>query len=224
MSKHIEDAFEIWQPEPRWHVLIAVCAVAGLYFALPEDLISGPRWLFPAIVFALVVPTFIMHAKKYHRIERILGFILSTVLTLGMIVSVIEMVEALPDIKSASRLLTSAAFLWFTNVIVFALWYWRIDAGGPHRREKRAGHPDGSFLFPQMTMPPAAKTDADQTDWSPNFIDYLFVAFNTSTAFSPTDVPVLDRWAKVLMMIQSVISLTVIALLAARAVNIFSQS
>ncbi|HVE56772.1 MAG TPA: hypothetical protein VNB22_08085 [Pyrinomonadaceae bacterium] len=225
MSNHrAEDISDAWQPEPRWHVLIAVSAVAGLYFALPEDLVSGPRWLFPAIVFALVVPTFIMHAKRYHRIERILGFILSGVLTLGMIVSVIEMVQALPDIKSASLLLSSAGFLWFTNVIVFALWYWRIDAGGPHRREKREGHPDGSFLFPQMTMPPEAKTDANQDEWSPNFIDYLFIAFNTSTAFSPTDVPVLDRWAKALMMTQSVISLTVIALLAARAVNILSQS
>jgi len=224
MSNRTENVSDGWQPEPRWHVLIAVSAVAGLYFALPHDLIVGPRWLFPLIVFALLVPTFIMHAKKYHQIERILGFALSIVLTLGMIVSVIQMIRALPEIKSATLLLTSAGLLWFTNVIVFALWYWRLDAGGPHRREKRAGHPDGSFLFPQMTMPPEAKTNANQTDWSPNFIDYVFLAFNTSTAFSPTDAPVLARWAKVLMMLQSIISLTVIALLAARAVNILSQS
>jgi hypothetical protein len=224
MSKRTANVSETWQPEPRWHALIAVLAVGSLYAALPSELIIEPRWLFPTIVFALVVPTFIMHAKKYHRIERTLGFTLSGVLTFGMIVSVIQMIRALPEIKSASRLLSSAAFLWFTNVIVFALWYWRIDAGGPHRREKRTGHPDGSFLFPQMTLPPAATADAKPDEWSPNFIDYLFVAFNTSTAFSPTDVPVLDRWAKVLMMTQSIISLTVIALLAARAVNIFSQS
>jgi hypothetical protein len=224
MNKRTEIVSDTWTPEPRWHALIAVMAVGGLYAALPSELIIEPRWLFPTIVFALLVPTFITHAKKYHRIDRMLGFALSCVLTFGMIVSVIELVKALPEIKSASRLLISAGFLWFTNVIVFALWYWRIDAGGPHRREKRAGHPDGSFLFPQMTLPPEAKTDAKLDEWSPNFIDYLFVAFNTSTAFSPTDVPVLDRWAKVLMMTQSVISLTVIALLAARAVNILSQS
>jgi hypothetical protein len=116
-------------------------------------------------------------------------------------------------------LLRSAAALWVTNVLVFALWYWRLDAGGPHQRDLRAGHPSGSFLFAQMTfreddVPPEWK------GWSPTFIDYLFLAFNTSTAFSPTDVPVLSRWAKLLTMAQASISLTVVVILAARAVNI----
>ena len=93
-------------------------------------------------------------------------------------------------------------------------------AGGPHERDKRLGHANGSFLFPQMTMSEEARREAEQLDWSPNFVDYLFLAFNTSTAFSPTDVPVLSRWAKILMMLQSVLSLLIIALLAARAVNI----
>ncbi len=222
MSKSAPNTSENWQPEPRWHALIAVAAVGGLYTALPSELIIEPRWLFPAIVFALLVPTVITHAKEYHRINQILGFTLSGVVTLGMIASVLLLVNALPDkTESARELLISAVSLWLTNVIVFALWYWRLDAGGPHGRDKTAGHPRGAFLFPQMTMSPKAKTDAEQTDWSPNFIDYLFIAFNTSTAFSPTDVPVLARWAKVLMMLQSVISLTVIALLAARAVNTF---
>jgi hypothetical protein len=116
--------------------------------------------------------------------------------------------------------MVSAASVWTTNVLVFALWYWRLDAGGPHGRESRLGHSEGAFLFPQMTMLPEAKAAARLEDWSPNFFDYLFLAFNTSTAFSPTDTPVLARWGKVLMMIQSVISLAVLALLAARAVNI----
>ena len=100
------------------------------------------------------------------------------------------------------------------------MWYWRLDAGGPHQRELTPGHTDGAFLFPQMTMDPAAKIAAGEHNWEPNFVDYLFLAFNTSTALSPTDVPVLSRWAKILMMIQALISLLVIALLAARAVNI----
>ena len=87
-------------------------------------------------------------------------------------------------------------------------------------RELTPGHADGAFLFPQMTMDPAAKIAAGEHNWEPNFIDYLFLAFNTSTALSPTDVPVLSRWAKILMMIQALISLLVIVLLAARAVNI----
>jgi hypothetical protein len=153
--------------------------------------------------------------------NRILGFTVTSVVTLGMIVSVVLLVTALPQHKeSPTELLTSAASLWATNVLVFTLWYWRLDAGGPHSRDRRLGHTDGSFLFPQMTMTPDIKAAAGETNWSPNFFDYLFLAFNTSTAFSPTDVPVLARWAKILMMLQSVISLTVLALLAARAVNI----
>jgi hypothetical protein len=116
--------------------------------------------------------------------------------------------------------LRAAAALWATNILVFASWYWRLDAGGPHERARTPGHADGAFLFPQMTMDPAAKLAAGEHEWEPNFVDYLFLAFNTSTALSPTDVPVLSRWAKALMMIQALISLLVLVLLAARAVNI----
>ena len=117
-------------------------------------------------------------------------------------------------------MLVSAVALWTTNILVFALWYWRFDAGGPHYRERRAGHPDGAFLFPQMTMDTSALREAGQSQWSPNFVDYLFLAFTTSTALSPTDTPVLARWAKILMMLQAFTSLLILALLAARAVNI----
>lgn len=138
-----------------------------------------------------------------------------------MIVSVTLLIWALPPHKeSPSALLLSATSIWLTNILVFALWYWRLDAGGPHGRESRRGHTEGAFLFPQMSMPPEAKAAARQQKWSPNFMDYLFLAFTTSTAFSPTDAPVLARWTKALMMLQSLISLTVLALLAARAVNI----
>ena len=118
------------------------------------------------------------------------------------------------------QLLRSAALLWVSNFLVFASWYWRLDGGGPHQRAMTPGHTDGAFLFPQMTMHPDAKVAAGEEEWEPNFVDYLFLAFNTSTAFSPTDVPVLSRWAKLLMMVQAMISLLVIALLAGRAVNI----
>jgi hypothetical protein len=114
----------------------------------------------------------------------------------------------------------SAASIWTSNVLVFALWYWRLDAGGPHGRDTRRGHASGAFLVPQMTMAPTQQAAAALVDWSPNFIDYLFLAFNTSTAFSPTDTPVLARCGKILMMLQSLISLTVLAILAARAVNL----
>ena len=196
-------------------------AATGLYLALPPYMIIGPRWLFPAVIIALLVPTVITHRAHKHSLNRILGFTVTGLVTIGMIVSVVLLIAALPSHKeSPTELLISAAALWTTNVLVFALWYWRLDAGGPHGRDSRLGHPDGAFLFPQMTMPPETKVKSKQHTWSPNFLDYLFIAFNTSTAFSPTDVPVLARWGKALMMLQSMISLTVLVLLAARAVNI----
>ena len=208
-------------PEPRWPAWLAVLAVGGLHTALPSYLVIGPRWVFLTIVLALLVPTVISHAKKHHQLNRVIGIAVTSTVTLGLIVSVTLLISALPAHKETpTELLLSAASLWFTNILVFALWYWRLDAGGPHGRDLRPGHSKGAFLFPQMTLPSQTKSDTDQEEWSPNFVDYLFLAFNTSTAFSPTDAPVLARWAKLLMMLQSLISLTVIALLAGRAVNI----
>jgi len=208
-------------PEPRWPAFVAVVAVGGLYAALPDALTMGPRWAFPSIVLALLIPTVVSHHAGKHHLNVVFGIAVDTVLTLGLIISVILLIGALPTHKEAPlELLLSAASLWATNILVFALWYWRLDAGGPHQRDKRAGHADGAFLFPQMTMSDQALEATGQENWSPNFVDYLFLAFNTSTAFSPTDVPVLAPWAKLLMMLQSLLSLLIIALLAARAVNI----
>jgi hypothetical protein len=208
-------------PEPRWPAFIAVLAVGGLYAGLPDALILGPHWLFPSVILALLIPTVIAHHTGRHRLNTFFGYAVDGVLTVGLMLSVGLLVATLPARSEAPQtLLLSAASLWITNILVFALWYWRLDAGGPHQRDQRAEHTDGAFLFPQMTMSREALKQAGQEDWSPNFVDYLFLAFNTSTAFSPTDVPVLARWAKILMMIQSLLSLLIIALLAARAVNI----
>jgi hypothetical protein len=184
-------------------------------------LVGGPRWLLAVVVLILLVPTVISHSKGHHALNQVLGYLLNGVVTIAMIWSLVLLITALTDHKiTPQQLLRSAAALWVTNILVFATWYWRLDAGGPHQRDLTPGHADGAFLFPQMTMEPAAKIAAGEHEWEPNFVDYLFLAFNTSTAFSPTDVPVLSRWAKILMMIQALISLLVIALLAGRAVNI----
>jgi uncharacterized membrane protein len=106
--------------------------------------------------------------------------------------------------------------LWIANILVFALWYWKLDGGGPLRREDPNSESKSSFLFPQMT----GRGDGKVPRWNPHFVDYLFLAFNTSTAFSPTDTAVLSRSAKLATMLQSIISLTIVALIAARAVNI----
>lgn len=103
--------------------------------------------------------------------------------------------------------------IWGINILVFAIWYWELDCGGPHARHVKR-YTSTDFLFPQTAMP-----GADETTWSPRFMDYLFQAFNTSAAFSPTDVPILSRRAKGLTMAQATVSLVVVAVLISRAIN-----
>lgn len=202
--------------EPRWLAIIAMLATGLVYAALPSSLSVGPDWLLLAVMGALVAAAATLHRFGYHGADKTLGYAASGLLTIAMIWSLGLLVAAIPKHEIDPKiLLRSAVALWVTNVLVFALWYWRLDGGGPHEREKVVGHKEGAFLFPQMCQ----QTSSDG-DWSPHFMDYLFLAFNTSTALSPTDTPVLSRWAKALMMIQAIISLAVLALLAARAVNI----
>ncbi len=207
--------------EPRWPALVALLAVGGVYASLPASMFVGPRWLVPVIVGALLVPTVISHQSGNHSLNHLFGLIANGFVTAALVVSLALLIRALPAHREApTALLFSAAALWFTNILVFALWYWRLDAGGPNKRDLRAVHLKGAFLFPQMTMDDETRAAAGAKEWSPEFVDYLFLAFNTSTALSPTDAPILSRWAKGLMMLQAAISLTIIVLLAGRAVNI----
>ena len=207
--------------EPRWQALLALIALGCLFAALPSTLVvSGSRWLPLALVLMLLIQATLAHFKREHEFGQWLGYVLNSVVTVVMIWSLALLIIALPkNTIRAEQLLLAAALLWVSKVLVFASWYWQLDAGGPYQRDLFPGHSDGAFLFPQMTMSPAAKSAAGENDWSPNFIDYLFLAFNTSTAFSPADAMVLSRWAKILIMIQAIISLLIIALLAARAVS-----
>jgi hypothetical protein len=196
-------------------------AIGALYYAMPSALTVGPDWLVLVLVVLLVAPAMITQRTGYWRVSQVLGYAASGVVTLALIASLVLLVSRLPAKKETpAELLIAAAALWVSNLLVFACWYWRLDAGGPHQRDLRRSHTDGAFLFPQMHMDQSVRVHMGEDKWSPGFIDYLFLAFNTSTAFSPTDVPVLSRWAKAMMMIQSTISLTTLALLAARAVNI----
>jgi hypothetical protein len=207
--------------EPRWPAMLALLAVGGLRLALPESLSVGPDWLLLAVVGGLLIPTIWAQRRGLDNFNKILGYVLTSIVTVDMVWSLGLLLAALPAHKeSPLDLLRSASALWITNILVFALWYWRLDAGGPRARELRGVHTDGAFLFPQMTLNRQAKRDIGQQGWSPGFVDYLFLAFNTSTAFSPTDSPVLSSWAKLLMMIQALISFATVVLLAARAVNI----
>src|SRR5215510_7124548 len=194
--------------EPLWPPVLAMLAVGGLYAALPTSLLGGaPRWVPATIVAALIASILISHYSGNHFLHQVLGYVLNGVVTAALIVSLAFLIEHVTEHEvTPPQLLRSAGSLWVSNFLIFASWYWRLDAGGPHQRARTPGHTDGAFLFPQMTMPPEAKIAAGEEEWEPHFVDYLFLAFNTSTAFSPTDVPVLSRWAKLLMMIQAMIS------------------
>src|SRR5437762_734876 len=141
------------KPEPLWQALLAFIAVGGVYLALPRSLIVGPTWLLPTLILVLLVPTVVAHRTGKRSLNRALGFLINAIITVALIGSVILLVTALPSHKEEPlRLLGSGAALWFTNVLVFALWYWRLDGGGPTVREKRRGFGSRSFVFPQMQI------------------------------------------------------------------------
>ena len=192
-------------------------AAAGVYLALPEPRSVGPGWGLLAIILVLMVPIVVSDRRGDHKITRALTFTANAIITLAMIASLVHLVKGIPEhAETPKALLRSAVALWIANILVFALWYWKLDGGGPLRREDPNAESKSSFLFPQMT----GRGDGNVPRWTPHFVDYLFLAFNTSTAFSPTDTAVLSRSAKLATMLQSIISLTIVALIAARAVNI----
>jgi hypothetical protein len=179
---------------------------------LPDALTVGPRWLLLAITGVIVVPLFyaVLFRPLPYRLVRIIRFGLQVVLTVALLGSISLLIAQLPQLKVGGELLRSGGLLWASNVIIFALWYWEIDGNGPVGRHLR-GHPALDFQFPQQ---------AGGQSWAPGFIDYLFLAFCSATALSPADTMPLTQRAKLLMMLEAVISLTLLALLIARSVNI----
>ncbi len=209
--------------ESRLPATLAILAGITLYATLPEHFTLGPSWLLPGLEAALLIPLSIAVPRReadepmWHRA---LAITLIAIVNIANLASLILLVGSIIRGEAVgSSLLFASIQIWLTNVIVFALWYWEIDRGGPSARRvlpsssaTAADAPD--FLFPQMTAPQFAP------GWSPHFVDYLYVAFTNATAFSPTDTMPLSITAKVLMLIQSLASLLTIALVAARAINI----
>jgi hypothetical protein len=209
------------KPEPRAQALLAVLAIGAIYLALPPNLVLGPIWLLPTLIVILLAPTVLSHRVGRYSLNRTLGMIINGITTLALIGSVILLVRTLPTHRSSPlQLLRAGGLLWLTNVIVFALWYWRLDGGGPTVRHKEKKFGSTSFLFPQMQIPQEERAQFACARWRPRFVDYLFVAFTQSSTFGPTDSPLLARWAKVLAMIQILISLTIVVLLISRAIGV----
>jgi uncharacterized membrane protein len=206
--------------ELRWPVTAVVSGMVALQLSLPTRLSLTGRWLLPLVEAALMV---VLAASNPHRIDgtarwtRSLGLTLLAVASLANGWSAGRLVTGLvngSEGRDATALLVTGGNIWLTNIIVFGLWYWELDRGGPAARALGLQqHPD--FLFPEMTSPLLA-----EPDWEPQLVDYLYVAFTNATAFSPTDTLPFSRWSKLAMMLQSTISLATGALVIARAVNI----
>ena len=208
--------------EQRWPALAVIITAIGLQIALPDEFVLRPRTVAPAVEGVLCLVLVLSNPGRLDRPHprlRRLSLLLIGVLAATNLVSTILLVHVvLSGTKvSAVSILASGAAIWLTNVIAFALWYWEFDRGGPvDRAAAPRATPD--FLFPQMSDP---RLDPD---WRPNFLDYLYVSFTNATAFSPTDTMPLTRWAKMLMLAQSLISVITVILVAARAINVLPSS
>ena len=205
----------------RWPALLALLAIGGAYSVLSDRLTFVPDWLQVTLIVLLVIPAIIFRLRGNHFINHLLLLALCCVVTFSELVSIGLLLTSLSD-KSleAITLLQDAAILWGSNIVIFGLWYWQVDGGGPYARSHESCQDyrqQAELLFPCLTVD---EQKARFQEWRPGFMDYLFVAFNTSTAFSPTDTPILTTRIKILSMIQSIISLVTLAALAARAINI----
>jgi uncharacterized membrane protein len=194
---------------------VALLLIGASYIALSDYVTIGPRVWLPALITVLIVPLLSAHARGLYRLARGISFVLIGVVTASVVLRVFFLVTTLSERgESALSVLIDAALIWVSTVVTFAVWYWEIDGGGPAERAMDA-YASEDFLFPQI-----AQQDGKRAmGWTPNFLDYLFLAFNTSAAFSPTDTPVLSRRAKVLTVVQSVLSLVVLLVLVGWAIN-----
>jgi hypothetical protein len=205
--------------EWRWPSAVAILAMITLQVALPDGLSAGPRWALPAAEVALIVVLMLANPGRMERgtpTLRRLGLGLIVLASLGNAWSIGRLVVDITTRHGsggAATLLAGGGAVWLINVLTFAVWYWEFDRGGPLARALGT-HPYPDLLFPQMSTP-----DVAPRDWEPEFVDYLYLAFTNSTAFSPTDTLPLSRWVKVVMLLQSALSLVIAALVVARAVN-----
>jgi uncharacterized membrane protein len=204
--------------EPRWPVAVAIVLAAGLQVTLPDTVVLGTRWLMPVLELALLAVLVVANPGRFESErawQRTTSLGLTGLVNVANLAAVVRLVDHLVTggAGTAATLLSTGAAIWATNVIGFALWYWQFDRGGPSARA-RGDRQVPDFLFPQMQTP-----DLDR-EWEPRFVDYVYVSFTNSTAFSPTDTMPLSRWAKLTMLVQSAVSLATVALVVARAVNV----
>jgi uncharacterized membrane protein len=206
--------------EPRWPMATAVLAATVLYVGMPHSGRVPGWWLFPVVQLVLLGCLIVQDPGRIDRRSVSLQWLMTALLVvmtvgtvLGVVVLAYEILVAAQGI-SATALLGRGAAIWVANVIIFSLWYWQIDRGGP--AERAAGSPiRPSFMFPENATP-----ELTPPGWRPEYPDYLYLAYTNATAFSPTDTLPVRRWAKLTMMIQSTLSLVIAILVIARAINV----
>lgn len=219
MTEHVPAWRRSTSGELRWPVSVVVVLTALAQLTIPPAFTAGPAWLLPAMEIAMLGFLVIMNPGAIHRPHvhlRVVSLTLTAVMSLGNVVSAIRLINGLLDgsvTNDPFTLIRVGGTIWLTNVVVMALWYWELDRGGASARARNV-HDRTDFLFPQMTSP-----QFTNPEWEPKFLDYFYFSFTNATAFSPTDVLPLTRWAKLLMMLQSLVSLVTVALIIARAVN-----
>jgi hypothetical protein len=207
--------------EARWQVAFCTAVAIALQVAVPDRLtLLSPSWALPALEGVMLVCLIIANPHRINRQSRALrwfSLLFAALISFANAWSLERLANGLVTGHqhwSAGSLLITGGAIWLTNVIVFGLWYWEFDRGGPAARALGI-NPYPDFQFPQMTSPEMAPPH-----WEPQFADYLYVAFTNAAAFSPTDTMPLSRWAKLAMTLQSAISIVTVALIVARAVNI----
>ena len=211
-----------FQGEPRWPMAGAVLVSVALQLSLPDRHVLSPSVLFPTVEVLLLIVLVIGDPGRIDRrspaLKR-LTVALVIVMTVDNFAGVAELVRGILDGSDRDNgpvLLATGGALWVTNVIAFSLWFWLLDRGGPAARA--AGTP----LAPAFAFPENATPELAPPDWWPQYLDYLYLAFTNSTALSPTDTMPLTRWAKMLMLLQSSVSLVIAVMIVARAVNILN--
>lgn len=207
------------RPEPFWPAILAVLSAILLQFTLPERLTVGPTWLIPSLETLLLIGLSLstpMQLTKEHPRRRMIALGLTGFVSAANIASLALLTHFLLHHGSPNgrELIVSGAEIWITNVIIFGLWYWQTDRGGPGRRAT-GNEDEPDLLFPQMSTP-----EYGGSEWRPGFVDYTYVSFTNATAFSPTDTMPLTPLAKSIMGVQALVSLVTIGLIVSRAVNI----
>ena len=209
--------------EARWHMGLAVLAAMILTILMPDEWQLGPPWLVPAIEGALLLALVVGDPGAIDKRSSILrGFSIALVAVLigQSLWSTARLIDDLvtggPHTNAAGALLAAGAIVWISNNIAFALLYWELDGGGAAARAH--GLPE----YPDLAFPQQLNPDVAPPDWRPRFIDYLYLGFTNATAFSPTDAMPLAPWAKIAMTVQASVSLAILGLVVARAVNVFT--